>query len=187
MKKLNLLLIGLAINLLLVVSCDKKMPTGVEPTKKLSKTSPAVVGKASTLSENIPLAISPMTVPPAVTADPFASDFLAPLVAQSIVAQSIVVPNSLEFIEGNTNNAAPFNIALFGLPSMRYQQVFDASQFGALSGFEICKSIADNLVHFDFAIGVALGFFNRQIAFRKIDLLPFQVQQFTNPHSRINS
>ena len=42
----------------------------------------------------------------------------------------LVVPNSLATIEGNSNNGFPFNIANIFLSSMRYQQVFAASEFG---------------------------------------------------------
>lgn len=42
-------------------------------------------------------------------------------------AAPLVVPNSLATIEGNSNNAFPFSIAA---SSMRYQQVFAASEFG---------------------------------------------------------
>ena len=44
-------------------------------------------------------------------------------------ADTIVVPNSLASVEGNTNNAFPFIIGGVSVPSMRYQEVFGASQF----------------------------------------------------------
>lgn len=46
-------------------------------------------------------------------------------------ATNIVVPGSLENVEGNTNNGFPFNLGPFAVSSMRYQQVFDAAEFGA--------------------------------------------------------
>jgi hypothetical protein len=42
----------------------------------------------------------------------------------------VVAPSAQTAVEGNTNNAFPFNIAAFDFPSERYQQVFDASEFG---------------------------------------------------------
>jgi len=45
---------------------------------------------------------------------------------------AIVAPNSLAGVEGNTYGAFPFDSA-FGPGGMRYQQVFAASQFSAIS------------------------------------------------------
>jgi len=42
---------------------------------------------------------------------------------------TLVVPNALANMEGNVGNVYPFN---FGTNSMRYQQVYAASQFGAM-------------------------------------------------------
>ena len=52
---------------------------------------------------------------------------------------TIVVPNNRATVEGNADNGFPFNI---GANSMRYQQVFDASEFGALSTPELITKIA---------------------------------------------
>ncbi len=41
----------------------------------------------------------------------------------------IVVPTAQALVEGNGNNAFPFNITLFGSSSQRYQQVYRASEF----------------------------------------------------------
>lgn len=49
-------------------------------------------------------------------------------------ADEIVVPNEVENVEGGTNNGFPFHIANFSLPSQRYQQVYGADDFAALSG-----------------------------------------------------
>ncbi len=65
---------------------------------------------------------------------------LAPSIALVLVASSadtqadgpIVVPNALESLEGSANNVLPFNFAT--TRSHRYQQVFSASEFGALTG-----------------------------------------------------
>jgi hypothetical protein len=55
---------------------------------------------------------------------------LAILATMAEVARAgIVVPNSLETVEGNTNNGLPFSIGTFGLTSQRYQQVYAASEF----------------------------------------------------------
>ena len=43
----------------------------------------------------------------------------------------IVVPGSLTNSEGNSGNAWPFHIGYFQQPSMRYQQIYSASQFAA--------------------------------------------------------
>ena len=46
------------------------------------------------------------------------------------VPVSIVTPNNLTGTEGNVDNSYPFSVA----ETMRYQQVYAASQFGALAG-----------------------------------------------------
>jgi hypothetical protein len=46
----------------------------------------------------------------------------------------VVVPNDLAGVEGDSNNGFPFNLSLFGDSSMRYQQVYDSSQFSSLGG-----------------------------------------------------
>jgi hypothetical protein len=46
----------------------------------------------------------------------------------------VVVPNANTSVEGDINNGYPFNLSLFGLSSMRYQQVYDSSQFSSLGG-----------------------------------------------------
>ena len=46
------------------------------------------------------------------------------------VAADIIVPSSLVNVEGNANNGFPFNILDHGRTSMRYQQVYLASEFG---------------------------------------------------------
>lgn len=45
-------------------------------------------------------------------------------------AATIVVPGSLENVEGNSNNTIPFENSL----PRRYQQIYDASQFNQLAG-----------------------------------------------------
>lgn len=57
-------------------------------------------------------------------------------------ASVIVVPNSLQNTEGNDNNGFPFNLGNFSDSSMRFQQVFDASQFSLLSGPTYITQIA---------------------------------------------
>jgi hypothetical protein len=46
----------------------------------------------------------------------------------------IVAPNAQAAAEGNSNNGFPFNLSPFGVSSQRYQQVYAASEFSALSG-----------------------------------------------------
>jgi hypothetical protein len=48
------------------------------------------------------------------------------------IVPTVVVPNSAATTEGDLNNSFPFNIAIIGLPSQRYQQLYAASQFGGL-------------------------------------------------------
>lgn len=57
-------------------------------------------------------------------------------------ADLFVVPNSLANVEGNTNNAYPFNIGQFNLTSQRYQQVYGASEFSSLTVPGIINEIA---------------------------------------------
>jgi hypothetical protein len=47
---------------------------------------------------------------------------------------SVVAPNANASVEGNSNNGFPFNLSMFSISSMRYQQVYDSSQFGAFGG-----------------------------------------------------
>lgn len=47
----------------------------------------------------------------------------------SVSATMIVAPGDLEFVEGNSNNCFPYICG-----AQRYQQVFNASHFGGLSG-----------------------------------------------------
>jgi hypothetical protein len=45
---------------------------------------------------------------------------------------TVVVPNSLATVEGNINNINPFSLATHSITDVRYQQVYDASEFSAL-------------------------------------------------------
>jgi hypothetical protein len=45
---------------------------------------------------------------------------------------NFIVPSALTSVEGDTNNGFPFNLANFGLSSMRYQQVYSSSEFSGL-------------------------------------------------------
>ena len=60
-------------------------------------------------------------------------------IASPTFGATIVVPNSLVATEGDYANGFPFRI---GSNSMRYQQVFDAADFGALSGPELITQIS---------------------------------------------
>jgi len=44
-------------------------------------------------------------------------------------ATSTTVPGNLERVEGDASNAWPLHIGVFGQPSMRYQQIYSASEF----------------------------------------------------------
>jgi hypothetical protein len=57
-------------------------------------------------------------------------------------AAIVVVPQNAAEVEGNFSQIGPFNIAPFGVPSQRYQQVFAASAFAALSGPHLITQIA---------------------------------------------
>jgi hypothetical protein len=61
----------------------------------------------------------------------------------SVYGADVVIPNELENVEGDINNAFPFNITpIFGANSMRYQQLYEASDFGLLTGPELVTQIA---------------------------------------------
>ena len=61
----------------------------------------------------------------------------------SVYGADIVIPNALENVEGDINNAFPFNITPdFGYDSMRYQQLYEASDFGSLTDPELVTQIA---------------------------------------------
>lgn len=58
-------------------------------------------------------------------------------------AATVVVPNSLANVEGNSGNDFPFNISIYTpTPSMRYQQVFQSSEFSAFGGPSLITQIA---------------------------------------------
>ncbi|HJZ58499.1 MAG TPA: FG-GAP-like repeat-containing protein, partial [Gemmataceae bacterium] len=49
----------------------------------------------------------------------------------SVSTGGSTVPNANATTEGDFSNSFPFNIGAFGIPSMRYQQIYAASQFSA--------------------------------------------------------
>jgi hypothetical protein len=51
------------------------------------------------------------------------------LVSSAASAETIVAPGDLEFVEGNSNNCYPYICG-----PQRYQQVYEASHFGGISG-----------------------------------------------------
>jgi hypothetical protein len=61
----------------------------------------------------------------------FLSIFL--FVFQLVRAQTIVTPNGLSNSYGGAVNVAPFDIGVVYLSSMRYQQMYDASQFSSVT------------------------------------------------------
>jgi hypothetical protein len=71
----------------------------------------------------------------------FLSFFL--FVLQAVGAQTIVAPNDLANTYGGAPNVAPFDIGNLHISSMRYQQMYDASQFGTIvTGGEYITQIA---------------------------------------------
>lgn len=67
------------------------------------------------------------------------------LASVEVRAAFVVVPNSLTSVEGDLQNAAPFDISdprTTVLPSQRYQQVYAASQFPSLAGQVLITQIA---------------------------------------------
>jgi hypothetical protein len=56
-------------------------------------------------------------------------------------ATLITTPNGQSATEGNVNNISPFSIGAVGVNSERYQQVFAATEFSALSGPELITQI----------------------------------------------
>ena len=69
--------------------------------------------------------------------------FVVAAMVSHVAAQTmmVVVPNELETVEGNIDNAWPFNNACC-YESQRYQQVYAASDFGAVSGQQPITQIA---------------------------------------------
>lgn len=59
-------------------------------------------------------------------------------------ATTVVVPNSSATLEGDTANAFPFDLSVHfpPIPSMRYQQVFQSSEFSAFGGPTLITQIA---------------------------------------------
>jgi hypothetical protein len=67
---------------------------------------------------------------------------LAGLVSHAM-ADTVVAPGDLTSMEGDSNNAYPFNISDFSLTSQRYQQVYNSSLFSSLpAGGVIITGIA---------------------------------------------
>jgi PEP-CTERM motif len=54
----------------------------------------------------------------------------------------VVSPNGNASVEGNTDEGFPFNIQAFGASTMRYQQVYDASDFSAVTSTQYITQIA---------------------------------------------
>ncbi len=60
----------------------------------------------------------------------FSAMAMVAVLAASSAWADIVVPGDLADMEANEGNSFPFNIAMSGFDSQRYQQVYDASEFG---------------------------------------------------------
>ncbi len=87
---------------------------------------------------------------------------LCPLIGHS--ANFIVVPNDLEFTEGNASTFVPFLIEHRFKPTMRYQQVYDSSQFAVIN------SIAGYITHIYLRGDRASDGFNITITNIQLDL-----------------
>jgi hypothetical protein len=51
------------------------------------------------------------------------------VLATAATGATLVVPGANTAVEGATNNGLPFNIGLFNFSTIRYQQVYDSSEF----------------------------------------------------------
>ena len=67
---------------------------------------------------------------PVLLAATLAALLTAPAASVRAQQNNVTVPSSLANIEGNGNNSYPFNIYPVLVPSMRYQQIYAASEFG---------------------------------------------------------
>jgi hypothetical protein len=78
---------------------------------------------------------------------------------------SVVIPNTNTTVEGDTANAFPFHIGYYALPSMRYQQVYAASEFTCPGVERIITKVAfrpDAIVGYPFSttlanVGIAMS------------------------------
>jgi hypothetical protein len=57
-------------------------------------------------------------------------------------ASTIVSPGADTSVEGGSNNGYPFNLSFFGLSTMRYQQVYNSSEFSGAGGPMLITGIA---------------------------------------------
>lgn len=67
---------------------------------------------------------------------------LASIAAAPTFAQNVVAPGAQEFTDGNSQNRLPFDTAGASLASERYQQVYRASEFGAITAPSLITAIA---------------------------------------------
>jgi hypothetical protein len=74
---------------------------------------------------------------------------LSPMWLPATVLADVVVPGGNASVEGNYNNAFPFNIGSFEIASMRYQQIYGASAFSSLTAPEFITSISFRLSDFN--------------------------------------
>src|SRR5437868_15519003 len=52
-------------------------------------------------------------------------------ISPRIALADVISPSAETSVEGNYNNGFPFNLGFFGIASMRYEQVYAASEFGS--------------------------------------------------------
>jgi hypothetical protein len=67
---------------------------------------------------------------------------LGPFYLFAAAASTIVSPGADASVEGSSNNGYPFNLSFFSQPSMRYQQVFNSSEFSAAGSPMLITGIA---------------------------------------------
>jgi hypothetical protein len=80
------------------------------------------------------------------------------------LGNNFVVPNTNANVEGNSNNRYPFDLGGAGLTSLRYQQVYASSQFGAVPpGGAFITALA-------FRVGAGWGAFAATLPNVQIDL-----------------
>lgn len=90
---------------------------------------------------------SPITTPPAMITKTLRITSFAALAAALLLlvtpapAAMVVVPGNLATTEGNTSNSFPFSLPV-AVGSMRYQQVYGSTAFGALGGPALITQIA---------------------------------------------
>ena len=85
----------------------------------------------------------------------------AAVLGKMSVATTTTVPGHLETVPGNANNAWPFHIGQFGQPSMRYQQVYSASEFsvgGLIDALRYRRNVGQSPFSSEIDVQINLGY-----------------------------